>query len=65
MIAEALIISSVLAGSVYYKFSKESKEKKDIISKWNNLMRNLEKTEENEEKYKIENVGGEILAFVW
>ncbi|MDM0455982.1 FtsK/SpoIIIE domain-containing protein [Clostridium perfringens] len=56
MIAEALIISSVLAGSVYYKFSKESKEKKDIISKWNNLMRNLEKTEENEEKYKIENV---------
>ncbi|MFW0901682.1 FtsK/SpoIIIE domain-containing protein [Clostridium perfringens] len=56
MIAEALILSSILTGTLYYRLSKNSKEKKDIIRKWNNLMRNLEKTEENEEKYKIENV---------
>lgn len=56
MIAEALILSSILTGTLYYRLFKNSKEKKDIIRKWNNLMRNLEKTEENEEKYKIENV---------
>ncbi|MGU8499780.1 hypothetical protein ACV3OT_14135, partial [Clostridium perfringens] len=56
MIAEALILSSILAGTIYYRLSKESREKKDIISKWNNLMRNLEKTKENEEKFKVANV---------
>ncbi|MDH5087415.1 FtsK/SpoIIIE domain-containing protein [Clostridium perfringens] len=56
MIAEALIISSVLAGSVYYKFSKDSREKRDVINRWNNLMQSLEKTEANEEKFKVSNV---------
>lgn len=56
MIAEAIILSGVLAGSVYYKLSKDSRGKREIISKWNNLMATIEKSEDNEEKYKVANV---------
>lgn len=56
MIAEALILSSILTGTLYYKLSKNSKDKREIISKWNNLMANLEKNENNEEKYKVVHV---------
>ncbi|MDK0637117.1 FtsK/SpoIIIE domain-containing protein [Clostridium perfringens] len=56
MIAEALILSSILTGTLYYKLSKNSKDKREIISKWNNLMANLEKNENSEEKYKVVHV---------
>ena len=56
MIAEALILSGTLAATLYCKFSKDSKEKRETISKWNNLMANLEKNEGSEEKYKVVNV---------
>ena len=56
MIAEALILSSILTGTLYYRLSKNSKDKREIISKWNNLMANLEKNEGSEEKYKVVNV---------
>ena len=56
MIAEALILSSILTGTLYYKLSKNSKYKREIISKWNNLMANLEKNENSEEKYKVVHV---------
>ncbi|MGU8221734.1 FtsK/SpoIIIE domain-containing protein [Clostridium perfringens] len=56
MIAEALILGGTLAATLYYKFSKDSREKRDVINRWNNLMQSLEKTEANEEKFKVSNV---------
>lgn len=56
MIAEALILGGALAATLYCKFSKDSRGKREIISKWNNLMATIEKSEDNEEKYKIINV---------
>ncbi|NGT04426.1 FtsK/SpoIIIE domain-containing protein [Clostridium perfringens] len=56
MIVEALILSGTLAATLYCKFSKDSREKRDVINRWNNLMQSLEKTEANEEKFKVANV---------
>ncbi|MDM0950411.1 FtsK/SpoIIIE domain-containing protein [Clostridium perfringens] len=56
MIAEALILGGTLAATLYYKFSKDSREKRDVINRWNNLMQSLEKIEANEEKFKVSNV---------
>ncbi|MBI5987318.1 FtsK/SpoIIIE domain-containing protein [Clostridium perfringens] len=56
MIAEAIILSGVLVGSVCYKISKDYRGKREIISKWNKLMSSIEKSENSEEKYKIINV---------
>ncbi|MGU8732784.1 FtsK/SpoIIIE domain-containing protein [Clostridium perfringens] len=56
MIVEALILSGTLAATLYCKFSKDSREKRDVINRWNNLMQSLEKTEANEEKFKVSNV---------
>ncbi|MGU8853390.1 FtsK/SpoIIIE domain-containing protein [Clostridium perfringens] len=55
MIAEALILSGTLAATLYCKFSKDSREKRDVINRWNNLMSSIEKSENNEEKFKVIN----------